>query len=377
MMYNFIYIIYYITYIYIHFYLISLYYIILYNIMNENIIDLWSNNIFTLKDGLMIIKGPSNKNKERLNINFNYDKENNKLYTLSKTNNYNNITLKFEENIVIIENLSKSDIYRGSEYILLVLQISYKLGYKKIKLKDMSYFACDQNMKFFSNDRKNIDTYTEISNKLIYLFRFGGTLYMPFEIIPVLNDDKLTQINLDSLEKNYVKSINYKDYKNISQLINILLESLFMISWNDINNNIIDIEILLNNNNYKLLNINFNFNNHKSDYNTLKIYWKHICKSWKRFYEKFSSIVPGVFLAFSVYDKNECSLFINWLELYSYSMNQLRIYNSSIFNNKLYEEKIVKGLDNYKKLKSLLEKAEWININIKNQPLISIYKEYI
>ena len=343
--------------------------------MNENIIDLWSNNIFTLKDGIMFIKGPLNKNKERLNINFNYDKENNKLYTISKTNNYNNITLKFEENIVIIENLSKSDIYRGSEYMLLALQIIYRLGYKKLKLKDMSYFVCDINMNFFSNDQKNIDIYMEISNKLIYLFRFGGTLYIPFGIIPVLNDDKLTQVNLDSLEKNYIKSINYKDYKNISQLINILLESLFMISWNDFNNNIINIEILLNNNNYKLSNINFN--SHMSDYNTLKIYWKHICKSWKRFYEKFSSIVPGVFQAFSVYDKNECSLFMNWLELYSYSMNQLRIYNSSIFNNKLSEQKIVKGLDNYKKLKSLLEKAEWINIDIKNQSLISIYKEYI
>ena len=33
----------------------------------------------------------------------------------------------------------------------------------------------------------------------------------------------------------------------------------------------------------------------------------------KRFYEKFSSIVPGVFYAFSMYDKNECNLFINWL----------------------------------------------------------------
>ena len=68
---------------------------------------------------------------------------------------------------------------------------------------------------------------------------------------------------------------------------------------------------------------------------------------------------------------------MNWLELYSYSMNQLRIYNSSIFNNKLSEQKIVKGFNNYKKLKSLLEKAEWINIDIKNQSLISIYKEYI
>ena len=183
--------------------------------MNENIIDLWSNNIFTLKDGIMIVKGSLNKNKERLNIIFNYDKENNKLYIISKTNNYNNITLKFEENIVIIENLSKSDIYRGSEYMLLALQIIYRLGYKKLKLKDMSYFVCDRNMNFFSNDQKNIDIYMEISNKLIYLFRFGGTLYIPFGIIPVLNDDKLTQVNLDSLEKNYIKSINYKDSNKI------------------------------------------------------------------------------------------------------------------------------------------------------------------
>jgi len=167
----------------------------------------------------MIIKGPLNKNKDRLNINFNYDKENNKLYTLSKTNNYNNIKLKFEDDIVIIENLSKSDIYRGSQYMLLALQIIYRLGYKKLKLKDMSYFICDRNMNFFSNDHKNIDTYMEISNKLIYLFRFGGTLYMPFGIIPVLNDDKLTQVNLDSLEKNYIKNINYKDYKNTLILI--------------------------------------------------------------------------------------------------------------------------------------------------------------
>lgn len=103
--------------------------------------------------------------------------------------------------------------------MLLALQIIYRLGYKKLKLKDMSYFVCDRNMNFFSNDHKNIDTYMEISNKLIYLFRFGGTLYMPFGIIPVLNDDKLTQVNLDSLEKNYIKNINYKDYKNTLILI--------------------------------------------------------------------------------------------------------------------------------------------------------------
>ena len=310
-----------------------------------------------------------------MNLEFIYDKKNNNLYTLQKTNSYNNIDLIFDGNIVIIKNLSKSDIYRGSEYMILTLQIIYKLGYKIAQLKDMAYFICDRKMNFFSNKENIISSRMEISNKLIYLFRFGGTFYMPFGFIPIITDEKLSQVILNNREKSLIINEKYNNYKNISKLIDLLLESLFNISWLDINNYILGIKTLLNSNEYKISNRIFNWR--VRDYNIWKIYWKNICKSWKKFNEKYSSIVTGPFYAFSLYNKIECNLFINWLELYSFSINQTMVYNSSIFNNKLSEKKNVTGIDNFKKLKSLLEKAEWINFNIIRQPIRSIFTESI
>lgn len=343
--------------------------------LNQEVIDLWSDVEFKLKDERFVIKGPINKNMERLNLEFIYDKKNNKLFTLQKTNSYNNIELIFNDEFVIIENLSKSDIYRGSEYMLVALQIIYKLGYKFVKLKDMAYFVCDRKMNFFSNKDNLIINPTEISNKLIYLFRFGGTFYMPFGFIPILTNEKLLQVNLNTNEKNLLINSNYGDYKNILRIINVLLQSLFILSWEDINEYILGIEYLLNNNVYKISNRIFNWR--VRNYNNWKIYWKNICKSWKKFNEKYSSIVSGPFYAFSLYDKKECDLFLNWLELYSFSINQTMEYNSSIFNNKLLEKKILAGVNNFKKLKSLLEKAEWLNSNIISQPIRSIYTDSI
>ena len=342
---------------------------------NKDVIDLWSNIDFKLDKEKLLIKGPINKNMERLNLEFIYDESNNKLFTLQKTNSYNNIELIFHKDVVIIENLSKSDIYRGSEYMILALQIIYKLGYKTVKLKDNAYFVCDRKMNFFSNKDNIINNPREVSNKLIYLFRFGGTFYMPFGFIPILTEEKLLQVNLNSIEKNLLINLKYEDYKNISKIIELLLQSLFIISWSNINDYILGIEKLLNNNIYKISNRIFNWR--VSNYNKWKIYWKNICKSWKIFNEKYSSLVSGPFYAFSLYDKKECELFINWLELYSFSINQTIEYNSSIFNNKLSEKNTLIGINNFKKLKLLLEKAEWLNSNITYQPIKSIYTDSI
>ena len=338
---------------------------------NKDVIDLWSNIDFKLDKEKLVIKGPINKNMERLNLEFIYDESNNKLFTLQKTNSYNNIELIFHKDVVIIENLSKSDIYRGSEYMILALQIIYKLGYKTVKLKDNEYFVCDRKMNFFSNKDNIINN----PNKLIYLLRFGGTFYMPFGFIPILTEEKLLQVNLNTTEKNLLINLKYEDYKNISKIIELLLQSLFIISWSNINDYILGIEKLLNNNIYKISNRIFNWR--VSNYNKWKIYWKNICKSWKIFNEKYSSLVSGPFYAFSLYDKKECELFINWLELYSFSINQTIEYNSSIFNNKLSEKNTLIGINNFKKLKLLLEKAEWLNFNITYQPIKSIYTESI
>ena len=73
------------------------------------------------------------------------------LNTINKTNNYNNIALKLYDDVAIIENISLSEFYRGSEYMLLALQIIYKLKYKKSMLQDLAYFSCDIKIYVLSN----------------------------------------------------------------------------------------------------------------------------------------------------------------------------------------------------------------------------------
>ena len=114
------------------------------------ILDPWDYKIdFILNNNENIIKGLSfSINNKRYNLNFiyidNISEKYKSLYTINRTNNYNNLELKIFDNYVIIKNISKSTIYRGSEYLLLGLQIIYRLKYKKCILEDLSYFICDR-----------------------------------------------------------------------------------------------------------------------------------------------------------------------------------------------------------------------------------------
>ena len=56
---------------------------------------------------------------------------------------------------------------------------------------------------------------------------------------------------------------------------------------------------------------------------------------WNIFYTKYHTNVNSPFQAFCLYDKKECNVFINWLELYSFSVEQTKTYNSSIFNDNI------------------------------------------
>ena len=85
----------------------------------------------------------------------------------------------------IIENISKSTIYSGSEYVILGLQIIYRLyGHNKeykCKLIDSSFFICDRKINLFRTKSNEIITLKEeIQYKIISLLRFGTTFYMPF-----------------------------------------------------------------------------------------------------------------------------------------------------------------------------------------------------
>ncbi len=347
------------------------------------ILDPWNNEDFILNIGRNIIKGAVTKKNEdltrhNLEFNYRYDMIQNcgVLHTINKTNNYNNIELKIFDDLVIIENISRSDIYRGSEYLLLALQIIYKLNIKQSKLTDMAYFTCDRKMNYFSNSNLEVERKTEIYNKLIYLLRFGSTFYMPFGYKPVINKNNLNNFNYknDIITNNTDSSDN--NYINLSNIIEELLQKLFCITWNNINEYIDNINNILKNN--KLKNSNKIFNFRIYNYKKWKIYWNNIYISWNKYYSKYNTIVDTPFRAFSLFTKKECDIFINWLELYSFSVQQIQTYNVSIFNNNINNNlKILAGINDFKKLKYILYKCEWLNDNIKNQPLLSIYDEKI
>jgi hypothetical protein len=331
-----------------------------------------NNKAIILVHGKNIIKGPFSAENKRYELEFNYYYDTIQmcgcLNTINKTNNYNNISLKLYKDIAIIENISRSDIYRGSEYMLLALQIIYKLKYKKSMLQDLAYFSCDRKMNFFSNNPTSKKM--EIQNKLIYLLKFGSTFYMPFGYKPVIKKNEINDFNNEIIEK------NNGDYVDISNNIDILIEKLNNISWNDINNYIINIKLLMNND--KLKNSNKIFDFRIYNYKKWKTYWLNICKSWNIFYNKYNSVVNSPFQAFSTFNKSECDIFINWLELYSFSVEQTQSYNSSIFNDNINNNlKILAGINDFKKLKLLVEKCNWLNKNIRLQPLISIYSNKI
>ena len=334
-----------------------------------------NNKSIILVNGKNIIKGPFSIENKRYELEFNYYYDTTQmcgfLNTINETNNYNNISLKLYKDIAIIENISRSDIYRGSEYMLLALQIIYKLKYKKSMLKDLAYFTCDRKMNFFSNIPSSKKM--EIQNKLIYLLKFGSTFYMPFGYKPVIKKNEVETfltLNNEIIEK------NNDAYVDISNNIDSLIENLNNISWKDINNYIINIKLLMNND--KLKNSNKIFDFRIYNYKKWKTYWLNICKSWNIFYIKYYTIVNSPFQTFSIFNKSECNIFINWLELYSFSVEQTQPYNSSIFNDNINNNlKILAGIHDFKKLKLLVEKCDWLNKNIKLQPLTSIYSNKI
>lgn len=333
------------------------------------ILDPWDYKLdFILNIGENKIRGPSLTNNDniRYDLNFIYIENSSEKYksliTINRTNNYNNLELKIYDDHVLIKNISKSSFYRGSEYLLLGLQIIYRLNYKKSKLEDLSFFICDRKINFFlsnPNDSLTIKKEEEISRKMIDLFRFGSTFYMPFEFKPMIlkNDYINLQLNLEneSNQNNEISNIN-KNYKDLSKIVNNLLLKLYKISWQDIDNYINDIKNIMDKNKYK--------NNDKL-FNKWKRYWLNIYKSWRIFYDTYNTKSPGPFQAFNLFDYNQCDKFITWLELYSFSI---------IFNNEINKDiKELAGIDDFKKIKTIFDKCEWINNSIKSQLLTTKY----
>lgn len=316
-----------------------------------DIFDPWNIDPFILKFGKNIILGPLKdvKLKIRHNIEFIYEEKDDNIYYLYTINNessdFKHLYIKFDKDETIIENISKSKLYSGSEFVLLGLQIIYRLTNKiKCKLIDASFFVCDRKINIFREPSSNIiSKKEEIQYKLILLFKFGSTFYSPFGFISYNKEN----MNIET--------------DNIMNLVSKLWD----IKWHEIDSYIIKMIHIVLSNKYKN---NIMIRNYTKWFN----YWINVNESWNKFKNKYVELSPTPFRSFSFFNNDECGEFINWLELYSFTYFN---YNQFVFNNINNSKKEIAGIFLFKKLKNLINNVVWINNNVTSQPMISIYKK--
>lgn len=225
-----------------------------------------------------------------------------------------------------IENISKTLFYSGSDIMIFVLQILYRLNIKSCLLKDSSYYECTRN-NFFKT--------TEIPLKILKLLKNGNTFYSSFGFNPI---DKTSKTN---------KLINIKNLVGI----------FYNISWNELDEIIKKgkEQIDISNNS----GINMNYNRFIiSNINKWKKYWKAIYNSWVKFKNKYENDSSSPFRAFININEKDCSDFIRWLELYSYTFNNYNKIISYNFFSKKYE---IPHIRTFNQLKEIINNVEWIN----------------
>ena len=307
----------------------------------NNVFDPWNleNNINITANGIYIFIGP-NKIIKKNNDNIEVKRYNIETKIIIKNNGYIEISsidrgdsgykifeiLLQSNSNAHIENISKTKFYSGSDIMLFVLQILYRLNVKSCTLKDSSYIDCKRN-NFFKT--------TEIPLKIVKLLQKGNTFYGLFGFNPI---DKTYKIN---------KLIHIKT----------LIGNLYNISWNELDD-IIEKgkeEINISNNSDKNMNYNrFTIRN----INKWKKYWKAIYNSWIYFKNKYENISLSPFRAFMYFNEENCSDFIGWLELYSYTFNN---FNKIIYYNFLGKKFEIPNIKTFNQLKEIINNVEWIN----------------
>lgn len=256
---------------------------------------------------------------------------------------FRNLYIKIINENGLIENISRSEIYTGSEYLILGLQLLYLLNVKKCSIKDDSFVTCDEIDNFF-HKKNMMEPYKKIPYKLLSTLRYGQTFYMRYGFKPY--------------NEKYIK--NGKILEDMTKKLLDLLDKLYDIKWDEIDN-ILNIcqEVIKNGNN-----ITNNKKWRKIQKENWTIYWNTICKSWNMFKKKYFDDNPNPmspFRSFINYNQNDCFYFIDWLELYYHTYIKFNNINRYVFKNKVIE---IPGLDYFREIKKILNSCKWINDDI-------------
>lgn len=252
---------------------------------------------------------------------------------------FRNLYIKLMRNIGIIENISKSEIYTGSEYLILGLQLLYLLGITECSLKDDSFITCDEIDNFF-HKKNMMEPYKKVPYKLLSALRFGQTFYMIYGFKPWFD-------------------INSKR-EDMSKKLFDLLDKLYEIKWDEIDIVLKSGQNVIKNGN----NITNNKKWRKINRESWIIYWNTICKSWEMFKKKYYDDKPNPispFRSFIYYNQSDCFYFIDWLELYNHTYLKFSNINRYIFKNQIVE---IPGLEYFREIKNILNSCKWINNDI-------------
>ena len=315
------------------------------NINKEGIYNPWNpEHIININtNGIYLFIGPKKLNNEKKYIRYNIPTNiliQNNISKISSVENGESGYKIFEiilknNNEAHIENISRTNYYSGSDIMIFILQILYRLNIKKCTLKDSSYITCIRN-NFFKT--------TDIPLKILKLLKNGNTFYSAFKFNPISKINK----------------------SNCIDTIATLIGKLYDITWNELDE-IIQAgmqQIKISNETPKNMNYNkFEIRN----INKWKKYWKSIYISWTNFIEKYKSTNETPFRAFSVFDERICTDYIGWLEIYSYTFINFNKIINYHFLNKKYN---IPNIETFNKLKNILNNVNWINRKITAQPNI-------
>jgi hypothetical protein len=216
----------------------------------------------------------------------------------------------------------------------LFLKVLQNIGIVKVSLIDQSKIKCKNRAENIKHIFSNTIPYS-----IVTLLKNNKTFYMKFGFKPII------------------------DMLNKSNNINLILQNLKIITWDEIYNiikfGVKTIELIRNGQNNIL----------SSEIRNIDIwilYWTMIKKSFERLYFKFKDVYIGPFSSFEKYNKNDCQIFINWLELYSLSRYYEKTNYIFYIENGTKQEFIIPYKEEFRKLLNIIKKSIWILENLQN-----------